>query len=193
MKDFLLKYAGSKPAPGDLLLPQAFINTAELESGRDDLATPAGLTRWLVDAGLLKRGAAATDSDVRQATAVREALRDLTLANNGAAADPNARETLNRAARSAQLAARFEADGGARLEPLAPGVDGALGTLLAIAFAAMASGTWSRLKACPADRCSWAFFDETKNRSGQWCTMSTCGNRTKARNYRKRHQAHAHT
>src|ERR1022692_1684241 len=182
MREFLLKYAGSKPAPGDLILPQAFINSADLESGRDDLATPAGLTRWFADAGLLERGASATDSDVRQATTVREALRNLTLANNGGSEDPNARETLNRAARSAQLTARFDADGSTRLEPLAPGVDGALGRLLAIAFAAMANGTWSRLKACPAHDCAFAFFDETKNRSGQWCTMSTCGNRTKARN-----------
>ena len=52
---------------------------------------------------------------------------------------------------------------------------------------AMAEGSWARLKACPADNCLWAFYDETKNRSGTWCSMSVCGNRTKARAYRRRH------
>ena len=45
------------------------------------------------------------------------------------------------------------------------------------------------VKACPADDCRWAFYDRSRNRSGTWCDMSDCGNRAKARAYRKRHQA----
>ncbi len=81
----------------------------------------------------------------------------------------------------------FGPEGTAKLESRAPGVDGALGRIIATVHDAMAEGSWARLKACPADSCLWAFYDETKNRSGTWCSMSVCGNRTKARAYRRRH------
>jgi predicted RNA-binding Zn ribbon-like protein len=53
----------------------------------------------------------------------------------------------------------------------------------------MAAGTWDRLKACRQETCRWAFYDNTKNRSGVWCTMEVCGNRAKARSYRERQSA----
>jgi len=37
--------------------------------------------------------------------------------------------------------------------------------------------------------CQWAFYDRSKNRSGRWCSMRTCGNRTKTRAYRTRRRA----
>ena len=51
---------------------------------------------------------------------------------------------------------------------------------------ARAVGTWERLKACSLSSCQWAFYDRSKNRSGRWCSMQTCGNRTKTRSYRSR-------
>lgn len=195
MNETLRKLAGSKPAPDDLIIVQAFINTAERDKGTDLFRTPDGLLGFLTDAGLVPERTSISESDTRQAVGVREALRSLTLGNNGGAADPSALETLNRAARSGQLAARFEPDGTAKLAPLAPGVDGALGTILSIVHEAMSDGRWQRLKACPDDDCLWAFYDETKNRSGTWCSMNVCGNRNKARSYRQRHglaAAHAH-
>jgi len=197
----LRKLAGSKPAPDDLILVQAFINTAECKK-TDLFETPDGLRTFLSNAGLVPESTNISESDAQHAIGVREALRNLALANNGGAAHPHAHETLNRAARGAQLAARFENDGTAKLAPLAPGVDGALGAILSIAFHAMRDGSWRRLKACPADNCLWAFYDETKNQSGTWCDMNICGNRNKARSYRLRHglaaahasaHAHAHT
>ncbi|MGZ6979737.1 MAG: CGNR zinc finger domain-containing protein, partial [Acidimicrobiia bacterium] len=41
-------------------------------------------------------------------------------------------------------------------------------------------------KACRHDECQWAFYDRSRNRSGQWCVMAVCGNRNKARSYRER-------
>jgi predicted RNA-binding Zn ribbon-like protein len=195
VRDKLLRLAGTKPAPDDLILVQAFINSADLDAGTDRLATASGLHGWFRDLDLIETSARVNEADVVAAKAVREALRDLVLANTGdGAADRNALETLNRAARSAQLSARFEPGGRAVLESRAPGIDGAIGKILALTFDAMESGQWPRLKACPADNCRWAFFDETKNRSGTWCAMSVCGNRAKARSFRKRHVTadHAH-
>ncbi|MGH3007295.1 MAG: CGNR zinc finger domain-containing protein, partial [Gaiellaceae bacterium] len=46
-----------------------------------------------------------------------------------------------------------------------------------------------RLKACRAEDCRWAFYDRARNRSRHWCSMAVCGNRTKARTFRRRHAA----
>jgi predicted RNA-binding Zn ribbon-like protein len=84
---------------------------------------------------------------------------------------------------------RFGADGAARLEPLAGGVDGALGRLLARVAAAQDDGTWARLKVCPADDCQVAFYDTSRNRSAVWCDMAVCGNRQKVRSFRERRRS----
>lgn len=59
--------------------------------------------------------------------------------------------------------------------------------VLEAAAAAMADGSWPRLKACRADDCQWAFVDTARNRSRQWCDMAICGNRAKAQRFRARH------
>ena len=94
---------------------------------------------------------------------------------------------LNHAAEKGCLVLRFDSSGSVRLEAAATGVEAALGRLAAIAAAAMTDGTWRRLKTCRADRCGWAFYDHTRNHSRLWCSMAVCGNRTKARSYRRRH------
>ena len=49
----------------------------------------------------------------------------------------------------------------------------------------MLDGSWTRLKACLDTGCGWAFYDRSRNRSGQWCD-TTCGSRHKVRAYRAR-------
>ena len=174
-------------APGDLELVREFVNTLEVESGSDELSSPQELLAWLRGHGLL-RGGAASRRDLQSARALREAIRALLLENNGLGVCKEAPLTLDRAAVQAGLALRFDL-GTPRLEPSAKGVRGALGRILAVVAAAMADGTWSRLKACRADDCRWAFYDRARNHSRQWCSMEVCGNRTKARAYRARHAA----
>jgi predicted RNA-binding Zn ribbon-like protein len=93
---------------------------------------------------------------------------------------------LTGAAERTGLVVRFEP---ARpdLVPTADGVRGALGVLLAWAFDAMREGSWERLKLCERHTCRWAFYDRSRNRSGKWCSMEVCGNRTKVEAYRERH------
>jgi predicted RNA-binding Zn ribbon-like protein len=176
----------SDRAPGDLELVRLFVNTLELPGGDDELSSPAALQAWL-EANALTRGGAATSADLHAARRLREAIRALLLENNGMSTRKEAAVTLSRAAQRARMAVRFDPAGRARLEPAAGGVAGALGRLVAIVAAAMADGTWSRLKACRADDCRWAFYDSARNRSRHWCSMAVCGNRTKARAYRRRH------
>ena len=175
-----------KPAPDDLVLVQGFVNTRDLEDDEEDVPDPAALGRWLAHYGLMPERAEVSEADYRQAIRVREALRSVLIAKNGGEGDPGAVDTLNAAAKSAELLVRFDAGGSAGLEPVRGGVDGALGRLLAIVERAQADGTWARLKGCPDTECGWAFYDWSKNRSATWCSMEVCGNRAKARTYRER-------
>jgi predicted RNA-binding Zn ribbon-like protein len=73
----------------------------------------------------------------------------------------------------------------------APGIDGALGRIVAVVQTSIAAGTWARLKACRRDVCHWIFYDRSRNHSSTWCAMTVCGNRTKTRRYRQRSAAPA--
>jgi predicted RNA-binding Zn ribbon-like protein len=179
---------GREPAPGALALVQDLVNTVDREHGPDLLDDAAGLDEWLALRGL---DGPVAPADLRRARELREALRGLLLANNGAPEPAGARVVLEAAAQRARLAPRLAPDGPA-LTPLAPGVDGALGQVVAAALVAMWDGAWARLKACPRESCQWAFYDRSPNASATWCAMSICGSRTKARAYYRRRRASAH-
>lgn len=176
---------GREAAPGPLALVQAFVNTLEAERHWEVLEGPEAVRRWFAGRGL-DPGEGVEEGDVANAREVREALRALLAANNGAVVEAGTIRALNRASERAGLAVRFGADGDAALRPAAGGVDGALGAVLVHVYAAMEDGTWGRLKTCRNRGCSWAFYDRSKNRSGRWCSMTICGNRKKTRLYRRR-------
>ena len=180
-----------KAAPDELDLIRLFVNTYDVEEKKDSLTDPAVTAAWFAEHELLPPGESLTTEDVRQARAMREAFRKLLLAHTGRSLDPDAVDAVNAAAKSAELVVRFETDGDARLAPVRPGIDGALGHLVAIAYRAMECGTWERLKACADPTCEWAFYDWSKNHSGAWCDMAVCGNRAKARAFRERRSGSA--
>jgi predicted RNA-binding Zn ribbon-like protein len=177
----------SNPAPGELELVRAFVNTWDAEDRSEHLPDAAALRAWLAERNLLAPSGRVTASDHERALEVREALRAMLFAHAGLELDPDAPATIDAAARRARLAVRFGGDGTAHVEAQAGGADGALGRLLAIVAAAMEDGTWERLKVCLADDCQWAYFDNSRNRSAVWCDMRVCGNRRKVRSYRQRH------
>ena len=175
-----------EPAPHPLRVVQAFVNTKDIENGVEELTSPEALAETLRRIGVLDGDAPRlAEPDLRHALEVREALRELLLANNGADVGAAALATLERAARSGHVGIRF-APGDAELVAEARGVDGALGRILSVIPVAVANGTWARLKACPRDVCHWVFYDRSRNHSSTWCSMSVCGNRTKTRRYRAR-------
>jgi predicted RNA-binding Zn ribbon-like protein len=174
------------PAPGSLRLVQLFVNTNDLETGPDLLPDAAALRDWFVERDLLAPDAPVTDDDHARAIALREAIRELVCAHAGLPHDPTAGEIVNAAGERAGLRPVLD-DPGTRIEPSAPGVDGALGRIVAAIHAGIAEGTWERLKACGRDICRWAFYDHSKNRSSHWCSMAVCGQREKNRRaYRRR-------
>ena len=181
------RYDIPKAAPAPLRLVQSFVNTVDLEHGREWLGDPRELAAWAVERGLAPRGTRFDEADVARAVDLREAFRALLAANRDRQRDAAALGLLTNAAHAAALTVRFD-EGAPTLESRADGVDGLCGRLVGIAAAAMLDGSWKRLKACR--NCRWAFFDESKNRSAHWCSMSLCGNRLKTRAYRSRNRSH---
>jgi predicted RNA-binding Zn ribbon-like protein len=177
---------GRQPAPGALRLVQEFLNSVDLEDGGDAFARPDGLAAWLAAHGLEAGPPAPGEAERRRAVALREALRAVVAAHGDGPADSGAAATLNRLAGASPLVVAFDAHGTPALRPAAPGIDGALGVVLAAVSAAEADGTWPRLKTCARDPCRWVFYDRSRNRSSRWCAMSVCGTREKMAAYRER-------
>ena len=177
---------GDETVPSQLVAVQALVNTVDLESNEDRLDSPEALRRFLTGHGLLGPAEPVGQADLALALELREALRAMLRVNHGEPLDPAALEVINRAAAALPLQVGFDAEGQPVLGPGSAGCRGALAVLLAGVAQASAQGTWERLKACSAESCQWAFYDRSKNRSGRWCSMQTCGNRTKTRTYRSR-------
>jgi predicted RNA-binding Zn ribbon-like protein len=181
----------SKPAPEPLRRVQSLINTVDLESGRDRLATARAAGPWLAANGLLAPGATPTDDDLRILIGAREGLRALVLQNtDGTAPDPAVVSPLHRIADGELARAAVTEDGGVRLAPVGDSVRARLLRLLLIVSEAQRDGTWVHLKACANDDCRWAFYDRSRNHGGTWCDMATCGNKLKNRDFRARRRTH---
>lgn len=174
------------PAPGDLRLLQSFVNTLDAEESREELDSPEALGAWLARQGLMEPDAPISEIEWHSARAVREGLRALLRAHNGVRVHEKSVDVMNLALRRTRPHLRFEYDDSVKLESEDTGWHGALTRILEIVMAAMREGSWKRLKACRNGRCRWIFFDDSKNRSGKWCTVQRCGNRVNAETYRRR-------
>jgi predicted RNA-binding Zn ribbon-like protein len=181
--------SGRTPAPGRLGLVQAFVNSFwDLDGdGADAWADTAAYGRWLAARGFGDGGAPPSEDDRERAITLREALRGLALRHHDGDTVPAAAPesaVLDAIARTVTLRLRF--DPAPRHEPAGGGPDGALALVLGVVAEAMADDTWSRCKACPGPHCGWLFYDGSRNRSRQWCSMQLCGNRVKGREFRAR-------
>lgn len=171
-------------APGGLENVRLFVNTRNVESGEDGLATPSDLATWLTGRGL--PSGPVTEEDRAVAVELREAIRQLLLGNDGGTLAPGVVAELNRLGAELGFTVAFEESGRARPVPAVRGARAGLAELVSAVLLCQADGTWQRLKACRSDTCHWAFYDWSRNRSGRWCDMAVCGNRMKARRHRRR-------
>ena len=193
--------AGAPPAPGPLRWVEEFINTRSVESGTDEIGTPALLTSWLWHRDLLPAGVRVTVDEHHRALRMREGLRALAVANNTVPGTVDHAPGSSRPGRGLSVPALAEAAGLARRLPLVLDVasrpprlmplyrgtaDSVLAMLLAAVAESVVGGRWNRLKACRDPGCRWAYYDQSRNRSRAWCSMAACGNRAKARAFRNR-------
>jgi len=153
--------------PADLIV--RFINTLDVESGSDVLDTLAGWQSWLAAQGLDGCFGRESRHTLRQARELRDDLR--TMAGGERCGQM----------RQVGIQVALTADGEVELS-----AQSAVGFVAAAAAKVAIEQRLDRVKVCPADDCRWAFYDTSRNRSRQWCSMDICGNRAKARAHRAR-------
>ncbi len=171
-----------KPAPGRLVIVHGFLNTWSAELGLEDFKTPQSTGRWLRAAGLWRGRRSPTEDDVARLKTFRDTLRKYVLDRTS----PANIAAMNEVAAATGFTMFFDDEGRPVVESTADGADYAIGTMIGIIQNSVADGTWERFKCCELETCGWAYYDHTKNRSGRWCSMKTCGSRHKAREYLKR-------
>jgi len=178
----------SPPAPGELELVRGFLSL-HYHLGTDPLSlppSPASLREFFVEHGLIGPQEPVAEQELGSAFRVHQALHRKVEARTGPAPTVAELSVIDRAAREARLELHFGSQGPPRIEATAPGLAGALGRILAAAFLAELDGSWERLKECGDETCTGVFYDRSKNHSGKWCSMQSCGNRNKVRAWRAR-------
>ncbi|WP_251093666.1 CGNR zinc finger domain-containing protein [Streptomyces sp. Caat 7-52] len=160
-------------APGGLALVESLVNTLDIETGADSLDTPEGRGRLGI-----------TEAGLAEARELRESLRAALLAHAGHPPHRTVTPLGTLLARAPLYVAVDDHDGSARLTAADAGA--LLSEVAAAVAEALVAGTWTRLKACEADTCHWAYYDRSPAGRGRWCSMQVCGARAKMRRYRAR-------
>lgn len=193
MKNANLLEQEERPAPGDLRFVQGLLNTLDLSKGVDQLGDPVAAGAWLQRFGLVRPGRTIDAEDAARLRRFREAIRALLSHDEDDGAEDGGDEigALNDLTADVALGVTFGPGGAVMVQNRSDGIAGALGTLLVAITAAAAQGTWQRLKVCSRDSCRWAFYDASKNRSSNWCSMEVCGNREKVARHRLKATASA--
>ena len=174
------------PAPGDLRIVQAFVNTYDRDVGTDELTSPQALANWFTRWRLADGKLRLSNADLKRTFEVRSTLWNVIRLNWGRPGNQEIVERLDRLATGVSFRMRFGGVGAARLEARGEGLDGALGGLFKIVYQAQTEGTWDRLKTCCSDACSRTFYDFSTNRSSRWCIKSICGDRINTQRHRRR-------
>ena len=166
---------------------QALVNSFHnLDTRREELDSPAGLADWLICRELLDPSERLTHADLARVLDVREGLRALMYANNHERVEQDSIERMNRALRGPGLAVALDVSAPPDFRSARRDLDSALALIATIVAVAQLDGRFARLKACPGHDCGWAFYDGSRNQASGWCSMQICGQRAKARAYRRR-------
>jgi predicted RNA-binding Zn ribbon-like protein len=146
---------------------------------RELLASPADLDRWLVSSGLTPSPPRATLADVELARELREAIYALASGQGTRAA----REALNAGAALPAACPQLGASGELLREGNAQGL---LATIAREAVELFGGPEHERIRQCEGDGCAILFLDLSRSGARRWCSMAGCGNRAKARAFRRR-------
>ncbi len=172
-------------APSGLALVQDLLNTRAIgEYGPDLLTDGSAATAWATEAGAAwteSSGTPApalvlTDRDARRLRSLRSTLRSLVLdARVPGEAQPDATTGF-----------ALSDSGQVHLLPRGSGAQWIASAVWAEVLLSQQSSTWQRLKCCREPACGSAFYDQSRNNSGVWHDVKTCGNRANLRTSRAR-------
>jgi len=183
------------PAPGGLGLVQDFLNTKGVEGFAPDLLADtalagdwmAGAVRtWMSVRGMDLQPPPLGNTDLPKLRAVRE-----TIAYMVAGTPPSGPGTGTVAPTPASLT--LSGAGQVRLEPAGDGWRWLASALWGEILLSQHEGTWRRIKRCHNPRCATAFYDRSKNNSGVWHDVKTCGNAANLRASRARRRERERT
>jgi predicted RNA-binding Zn ribbon-like protein len=188
---------GVREAPAGLALVQELLNTrATMSYGPDLLALPDDAQRWLTEAlstwsrtsGLPAPVLLLSATDMRSLRRLRSTFENVVLAGGR-------RQVLDGALPPADVPVSLvpDSDGWVRIVPSGRGTRWLASALWAEALLAQQAGLWQRLKLCHNVDCRAAFFDTSRNNSGVWHDVSTCGNTANLRAFRERRRLMGNT
>ena len=181
---------GVREAPAGLAFVQDLINTrATMMYGPDLLALPDDAQRWVTEAlstwsritGLPAPVLLLSPTDMRALRRLRATFENVVRAE-GSNQEPDG--ALPPADVPVSLVP--DSDGWVRIVPTGRGTRWLASALWTEALLAQQGGVWPRLKLCHNVDCRAAFFDTSRNNSGVWHDVSTCGNTANLRAFRER-------
>ncbi|ORW47058.1 peptide chain release factor 2 [Mycobacterium paraense] len=163
------------PAPGGLALVQDFLNTADIAGYGPDLLADGALAEdwvagavraWSAERGLDAQPPPLGDADLAKLRALRDRIGRLV------AGEPPTQHGAGAVAASLTLSKAGEV----RLEPTGSGWRWLASALWGEILLSQQDGTWRRIKRCHNPQCASTFYDRSKNNSGVWHDVKTCGN-----------------
>ena len=175
---------GLAPAPGGLGLVQDFLNTAGIHDYPDLLDNTTLAAEWTADAvgawsaarGVDVQPPSLTEGDLARLRSLRDFIAKLVIGE----------PTDGRGTGSVSASFALSGRGDVRLEPSGDGWRWLAAALWGEILLGQQDGTWRRLKQCHNHRCRSTFYDRSKNNSGVWHNVKTCGNAANLRASRAR-------
>ena len=178
---------GLRAAPAGIELVQELLNTrGNRKYGIPDLlADPGAATAWArqaVEQWARNRSGAApviemTAADLPELRALRARFERMAGHHDAGPSAPVSATVVP------------GADGTVELVPAGTGWHWLASALWIETFRAQQAGTWPRLKVCRNPDCASAFYDTSRNNSGVWDNVKTCGNAANLRASRERRRA----
>lgn len=174
-------------APGGLGLVQDFLNTSGVDGyGPDLLADPELAGDWAASAVAAWAAARGVDLppplddvDLAKLRAVRAAIGRLV----------SGESPSGQGAGVVAASLTLSEAGDVRLDPSGSGWRWLASALWGEILLSQQTGTWRRIKQCHNPQCGTAFYDRSKNNSGVWHDVKTCGNAANLRASRARRRA----
>ena len=179
-----------REAPAGLALVQDLLNTrATMTYGPDLLEMPDDAQRWLTEAlttwsrvtGLPAPVLLLSASDMRALRRLRTTFENVVMVGIRNQEPDGALPPAD-----VPVSLVPDSDGWVRIVPAGRGTRWLASALWAEALLAQQAGMWQRLKLCHNADCRAAFFDTSRNNSGVWHDVSTCGNTANLRAFRER-------
>ncbi|KOV58123.1 CGNR zinc finger domain-containing protein [Streptomyces sp. MMG1121] len=187
---------GLDTAPGGLGLVQDLLNTVAAGSPRgpdmlDDLERAQAwvndaTAQWSAVTGQPVPEVVLDHGGLEELRAFRDDLHRLTAAAHDQAPEEG---TITTVLHTATAALQLGEDGLVRLDPRGTGWRRLASLILVATFEGQRADTRRRLKTCRNPRCRAAFYDRSRNNSGVWHDVKSCGNAANLRAYRARQRA----